>query len=79
MGPNCLQSISADNKSPLAGKELNKKQLVDTSFWLLPRFKSYHLAPTFSILLQCWLQQILSQGRPCHIKVPCVFLYFEDN
>ena len=30
LGPNCLQWLSADSKSPLAGKELNTKQLVDT-------------------------------------------------
>ena len=34
LGPNCLQRLSADNKSPLAGKELNTKQLIDTTFWL---------------------------------------------
>ena len=46
--------------SPLADKELNTKQLVDTTFWLKP----CHLAPTFSIWLKCWLQQVLSQGKP---------------
>ena len=25
----------------------------------------FHLAPTFSTWLKCWLQQILSQGKPC--------------
>ena len=51
LGPNCLQRLPAD----IAGKELNTKQLLDT-FWLK--------APTFSIWLKCWLQQILSQGKP---------------
>ena len=36
LGPNCLQRLSADNKSPLVGKELNTDQLVDTTFWLKP-------------------------------------------
>ena len=31
-GPNCLQRLSADYKSPQAGKELNTKQLVDATF-----------------------------------------------
>ena len=43
-------------KSPLADKELNTKQLVDTTFWLKPW--------SFSIWLKCWLQQILSHGKP---------------
>ena len=29
LGPNCLQRLSAD----IAGKQLNTKQLVDTTFW----------------------------------------------
>ena len=36
LGPKCLQRLSADNKSPLAGKELNTEQLVDTTYWLKP-------------------------------------------
>ena len=59
LGPNCLQKLSAD----IAGKALNTKQLVDT-VWLKPWLKLIHLAPTFSIRLTCWLQQILSQGKP---------------
>ena len=38
--PNCLQRLSADKqKLPLVGKELNTKQLVDTTFWLKPWLK----------------------------------------
>ena len=33
LDPNCLQR---QQKSPLASKELNTKQLVDTTFWLKP-------------------------------------------
>ena len=52
LGPNCLQRLSADYKKiPLAGKELNTKQLLDTTFWLKPWLKSilfdsnfFHLA-----------------------------------
>ena len=51
LGPNCLQRLSADNKSCLAGKELNTHQLVDTTFWLKPclklisfGFNFFHLA-----------------------------------
>ena len=58
LGQNCLQRLSAD----IVGQELNTKQLVDT-FWLkLISFDS------FSIWLKCWLQQILSQGKPCLSK-----------
>ena len=40
LGQNCLQRLSADNKShPPAGKDLNTKQLVDTTFWLKPWLK----------------------------------------
>ena len=41
LGPNCLQWLSAD----IVGKELNTKQLVDTTFWLKPWLK---LIPTYS-------------------------------
>ena len=36
LGPNCLQNIfvSRQQKSPQAGKELNTKQRVDSTFWL---------------------------------------------
>ena len=50
---------------PLAGTELIAKQLVDTTFWLKPWLKLISLVPTFSIWLKCWLQQILSHGKPC--------------
>ena len=67
LGPNCLQRlISRQQKSLLMGKEINTKQLVDTTFWLKPWLKFY-LALTFSIWLKCWLQQTLSQGKPCMI------------
>ena len=37
LGLNCLHRLSADNKSrPLVAKQLNTKQLVDTTFWLKP-------------------------------------------
>ena len=42
LGPNCLQSLSAD----IAGKELNTKQLVDT-FWLKPRLKLISFGSNF--------------------------------
>ena len=48
----------------LAGKELNTKQLVDTTFWLKPWLKLISRSQHFSIWLKCWLQQILSQGKP---------------
>ena len=51
-------------KDPASRRELKTEQLLDTTFWLKPWLKSISLAPTFSILLKCWLQQILSQGRP---------------
>ena len=41
---------------------LDTEQLLDTTFWLKPWLKSNSLAPTFSIWLKCWLQQIMSQG-----------------
>ena len=36
LGPNCLQRLSADNKSRPYRAELNTRQLVDTTFWLKP-------------------------------------------
>ena len=71
LGPNCLQRLSAvsrQQKLALAGKELNTKQLVDTTFWLKPWLKliSFH-SHFFFIWLKCWLLQILSQGKPCLI------------
>ena len=54
LGPNCLQRLSADDKSPLAAKELNTK-FVDTTFWLKPWLKLisfgsnfFHLAKVLS-------------------------------
>ena len=48
LGPNCLQRLSADNQSvPLAGKELNTKQLVDTTFWLKPWLKLISFGSNF--------------------------------
>ena len=49
-------------KFALADKELNTKQLVDTTFWLNPWLK------LILIGFNCWLQQILSQGKPCVVK-----------
>ena len=60
LGPSCLQMLSADQK----GKKLNTEQLVDTNFWLKPWLLVFGY-PTFSIWLKCWLQQILSQDKPC--------------
>ena len=64
LGPNCLQRLSADNKSSLVGKELDTEQLVILLFSLTRGYSQFHLAPTFTIWLKCWLQQILSQGKP---------------
>ena len=48
LGPNCLQRLSADNKSrPLAGKEFNTKQLVDTTFLLKPWLKLISFGSNF--------------------------------
>ena len=48
LGPNCLHKFSADKKkSPLAGKELNTKQLVDTPFWLKPWLKLISIGSNF--------------------------------
>ena len=47
------------------GQRVKYKTFVDTTFWLKPWLELIHLAPTFSIRLKCWLQQILSKGKPC--------------
>ena len=47
LGPNCLQRLSADDKSPLGAKELNTKQLVDTTFWLKPWLKLISFGSNF--------------------------------
>ena len=44
LDPNCLQRLLADNKSPLAA---NKKQLVDTTFWLKPWLKLISFCSNF--------------------------------
>ena len=46
LGPTCLQSISAD----IAGKELNTKKLVETTFWLKPWLKLISFGSNFSHL-----------------------------
>ena len=46
LGPNCLQRLSADNKS-LAGKGLNTKQLADTTIWLKPWLKLISFGSNF--------------------------------
>ena len=58
LDPNCLQMYQ------LMTKELNTEQLDDTTFWLKLDYSQFYLAPTFSIWLKFWLQQILSQGKP---------------
>ena len=55
--------ISRQQKLPLAGKDLNTKQLVDTTFWLDPWLKLILFGSYFFHLPKCWLQQILSQGK----------------
>ena len=47
LGPNCLQRLSAEKKSPLAGKELSTKQFVDTTFWLKPWLKLISFGSNF--------------------------------
>ena len=58
--------ISRQQKSTLVGKDLNIKQLVDTTFWLNPWLKLISFGSNFlhSKWLKCWLQQILSQDKP---------------
>ena len=43
LGPNCLQRLSAD----IAGKVLNTKQLLDTTFWLKPWLKLISFGSNF--------------------------------
>ena len=50
MVPNCLQRLSADNESPLACKEINTNQLVDTTFWLKPWLKLISFGSNFFYL-----------------------------
>ena len=47
LGPKCLQRLSADDNLALAGKELNTKQLLDTTFWLKPRLMSISFGSNF--------------------------------
>ena len=68
--------ISRQQKSPLAGKELNTKKLVDTTFGLQPWLKLISFGSNFFIWLKCWLQHVLSRGKPwayC-ITAPMSFL-----
>ena len=52
LGPNCLRRLSADDKVAASWQITNTEQLLDTTFWLKPMFKS----TTFSIWLKYWLQ-----------------------
>ena len=71
LGPNCLLKISADDRWLHVGKELNTVQLVDTTIGLSPWVKSILSGSNFLHLtiFKCWLQQILSQGKPCHALI----------
>ena len=78
LGPKRLQGLSADSnmsgwvwvqivgkgfqQTTKVGKELHKKKLVDTTFWLKPWLKLISFGYNFSIWLKSWLQQILSQS-----------------
>ena len=42
-GQNCLQRLSANNKS----RQLNTKQLIDTTFWLKPQLKLISFSSNF--------------------------------
>ena len=48
LGSNCLQRLSAD----IAGKELNTKQLVETTFWLKPWLKLISFGSNFFHLVK---------------------------
>ena len=47
LGSNCLQRLSADNKSRPYRAELNTKQLVDTTIWLKPRLELISFGSNF--------------------------------
>ena len=47
LGPNCLQKINRQQKSPLVGKEINTKQFVDNTFWLKPWLKLISFGSSF--------------------------------
>ena len=47
LGPNCLLRLLAFDKSPLAGKDLNTEQLLDTTLWLKPWLKSISFVSNF--------------------------------
>ena len=52
LGSNCLQRLSIDvkkKKLPLAGKELNTEQLLDTTSWLKPWLKLISFSSNFHL------------------------------
>ena len=55
--------ISRWQKLPLAGKELNTEQLLDTTFWLEPWLKSISFGFNFFHLAKVLATTILSQGK----------------
>ena len=65
----CVQNVckfyQQTTKLATSGQRVKYKTTFDITFWLKPGLKLISLAPTFSIWLKCWLQQILSQGKPC--------------
>ena len=58
--PNCLQRLSADNVS----KELNTKQLVDTTFWLKLWLKVISFGSNFFHLATVLATTNSEQGKP---------------
>ena len=67
LGPNCLQRLSADNKSPLAGIELNTEQLLDTTFWLKHWLKSVSIGFNFFHLVKVLATANSEPGcKPCN-------------
>ena len=65
--------INRQQKSPLASKDLNTKQLDITTFRINPWLKLNSFGYYFFHLAKVWLQQILSQGKPCGYYFLCHF------
>ena len=61
--------INSQQKSPLAGKELNTKQLVDTTFWLKSWLKLISFVSNFFHLAKVLAARV----------GPVSVIYLEDN
>ena len=58
----CVQTVSRQQKLPIEGKEINTKQIVDTTFWLKPWLEFISYGHNFFHLAEVLATTNLEQG-----------------